>query len=112
MSSGSRAHRAGRPSVVVSVTASVDGRVALDRSTTLMDEVAAGVWRSLHPAGAEQVLAERRALVESDRHPEVVLEGSGTFLAEDAAPPTELPPADVPAEVLFEHHLPGPVDCR
>jgi len=94
------------------VTASVDGRVALNRSTTLMDEVAAGVWRSMHPAGAEQVLVDRRAVIEAGAHPEVVLEGSGTFAAEGTDPPPELPPADLPAATLLEHHLPGAVDCR
>jgi len=112
VSSGGQTRPSGRPWVVVSVTASVDARVALDRSTTLMDEVAAGVWRSLHPAGAEQVLADRRAVIEAGVHPEVVLEGSGTFVAEGAGPPAELLPADVPAVTLLEHHLPGPVDCR
>jgi len=42
----------------------------------------------------------------------VVLEGSGTFVADGADPPTELPPVDLPAATLLEHHLPGPVDCR
>lgn len=86
--------------------------MALNRSTTLMDDVAAGVWRSLHPAGAEHVLAERRALIDGSLHAEAVLEGSGTFLADDAGPPAGLPPADVAASTLLEHHLPGPADCR
>ncbi len=111
-SSGGQERPARRPWVVVSVTASVDGRVALNRSTTLMDEVPAGVWRSLHPAGAEQVLVDRRALIEERVHAEVVLEGSGTFVADGAGPPAQLPPPDVAASILFEHHLPGPRDCR
>lgn len=97
---------------MVSVTASVDGRVALNRSTTLMDEVAAGVWRSLHPTGAKQVLVDRRAVIEDRVHAEVVLEGSGTFVTDGAGPPAQLPPPDVAASILFEHHLPGPRDCR
>jgi len=109
---GGHGHPARRPWVVVSVTASVDGRVALNRSTTLMDEVAADVWRLLHPAGAEQVLAERRALIESAFHPEVVLEGSGTFVTDRAEPPAGLPPANVRASTLLEHYLPEPADCR
>jgi len=56
---------------------------------------------------------KRRAhQIEERVHAEVVLEGSGTFVADGAGPPAQLPPPDVAASILFEHHLPGPRDCR
>jgi hypothetical protein len=50
-----------RPRVVVSVTASADGRVTLNRAATLMEPDAREMWRSLQPPGAERLLAERRS---------------------------------------------------
>lgn len=100
------------PRLVVSVTASADGRVALGRTSVLIEEAAGSVWRSLHPAGADTVIAERQALLESRYHPEAVLEGSGTFVTELGDAPSELPAADLDAGALLEPYLPGGTDCR
>ena len=103
---------ADRPYVVVSVTASVDGRVALSRSSVLLDAAAGAIWGALHPAGAEELIAKRRAQIESQHHPQAVLEGSGTFVVESADPPTALPDADEDLATLLQDHLPGPTDCQ
>lgn len=96
---------ADRPRVIVSVTASVDGRVALNRSSVLLEEEAGALWRSLHSPGAWQLIEERRAQIERDQHPQAVLEGSGTFVTElDVSP--ELPDTNVDASTLLEHYLP------
>lgn len=101
-----------RPRLVVSITASADGRVALNRSSLLIEEAAGSVWRSLHPVGAERVIAERQAQLESRYHPEAVLEGSGTFVTEPGKAPSKLPAAELDAEVLLEPYVPGGTDCR
>src|SRR3954452_21733099 len=95
-----------RARVVVSVTASVDGRVTLGRDRLLLSEEAGRVWRSMQPAGAGAVFAGRTALLEELYAPTAILEGSGTFVTEDAAR-LDLPPAD--DDGLFEDYLPPDV---
>ena len=95
-----------RALVVVSVTASVDGRVTLGRDRLLLSEEAGRVWHSMHPAGADAVYEARTALLEELYAPTAILEGSGTFVTADAAP-LELPPAD--HDGLFEDYLPPEV---
>jgi len=95
-----------RARVVVSVTASVDGRVTLGRDRLLLSEEAGRVWHSMHPAGADAVYEARTALLEELYAPTAILEGSGTFVTADAAP-LELPPAD--DDGLFEDYLPPEV---
>jgi riboflavin biosynthesis pyrimidine reductase len=95
-----------RARVVMSVTASVDGRVTLGRDRLLLSEEAGRVWHSMHPAGADAVYEARTALLEELYAPTAILEGSGTFVTADAAP-LELPPAD--DDGLFEDYLPPEV---
>lgn len=105
--------QADRPRVIVSVTASADGRVALNRTSRLLDDRAGSVWRSLHPAGAHDVLAMRRAQIERDHQPQVILEGSGTFVADDAGPLADLPPVDDTTDPgRYDDFLPTDADCR
>ena len=92
-----------RPRVVVSVTASVDGRVTLGRNRLLLSEEAGQLWHSVHPAGADAVYAARAALLEELYAPTAILEGSGTFVTDDTQP-SELPPAD--DGELFDDYLP------
>ena len=101
-----------RPWVVASVTASADGRIALNRSSLLLDAVAGSLWRALHPAGAEQLLQNRRDEIERTYHPEVILEGSGSFVTESGDPPSALPPAEVDASALLESYLPQATQRR
>ncbi len=97
--------RSDRPRLVVSVTASVDGRVALSRRSTLLEPESQQVWRSLHRAGADALLAERHAWIESRHGFQVVLEGSGTFVTASSSSPA-LPPADADPAELSEAFLP------
>lgn len=101
-----------RPYVIVSVIASADGRVALDRSRVLLDAEAGGVWRSLHPAGADELISQRREEIEARLHPQAILEGSGTFVTESAGPPAALPGTDLDPSTLLQPYLPGATDCR
>jgi riboflavin biosynthesis pyrimidine reductase len=97
---------AARPHLVVSVTASVDGRVTLNRSSTLMQPEVHAVWQSMSPAGANELLEERRRWIDSHHQPRVILEGSGTFVTEDSAPPPELPAAEVDPHGLRQSYMP------
>jgi 2,5-diamino-6-(ribosylamino)-4(3H)-pyrimidinone 5'-phosphate reductase len=94
-----------RPRVIVSVTASADGRVALNRAERLLDEGASRLWRSVWPADVQDLLTQRAAAIEQRCHPTVVLEGSGTFVGDDDGP-LELPDAGVPAGDLRTDFLP------
>src|ERR1700734_532929 len=100
-----------RPRLVVSVTASADGRVTLNRASRLLDEDTGKVWDSIHPGSADAVLAACRAEIERRYSPQVVLEGSGTFVADTAGPGPGLPPPPGGGAGPFENILP-PQDKR
>jgi 2,5-diamino-6-(ribosylamino)-4(3H)-pyrimidinone 5'-phosphate reductase len=94
-----------RPRVIVSVTATADGRVTLSRTERLLDESPNVRWRSAWPPDTEDMLARRAAAIEQRHHPAVVLEGSGTFVADNAGP-VHLPDASEPATELRTDYLP------
>jgi len=94
-----------RPRVIVSVTAAADGRVTLSRAERLLDDGPNGRWQAMWPPDADGLLARRAAAIEERHHPRVVLEGSGTFVA-DGAGSLPLPDCGVPAEVLRADFLP------
>lgn len=96
-----------RPRVVVSMTASVDGRVALNRTSRLLDADAGRVWRSLHPAGADELIEARRAEIERRYSPEAVLEGSGSLVADTDGPLTGLPAPTQGEADLYDDFLPA-----
>jgi 2,5-diamino-6-(ribosylamino)-4(3H)-pyrimidinone 5'-phosphate reductase len=99
-----------RPRVVVSVTTSVDGRVALRRDRLLMDEDASQMWRSLCPPSAQTLEVARTAQTESRYHPQAILEGSGSLVHDSAGPLTGLPTEfDEPAAELYTDFLPNEV---
>ncbi len=106
------ASRSVRPRLVVSVTASVDGRVTLNRASRLLDEAAGHLWHSIHPASADAMFGARHAEIERRYAPEVVLEGSGTFVADTDGPIADLPAPSGDAAGLFEDFLPRETDCR
>jgi riboflavin biosynthesis pyrimidine reductase len=91
--------------VVVSVTASADGRVALSRSERLLDESTNVRWQAGWVADTSELLERRAEAIEVRHRPTVVLEGSGTFVA-DGDGPLELPEAGTPAEELLVDFLP------
>ena len=41
-------------------------------------------WKAMWPPDAGELLTRRAAAIEQRHHPTVVLEGSGTFVADDA----------------------------
>jgi 2,5-diamino-6-(ribosylamino)-4(3H)-pyrimidinone 5'-phosphate reductase len=94
-----------RPRVIVSVTATADGRVTLSRMERLLDEGPNLRWKAAWPPDAGDLLTRRAAAIEQRHHPTVVLEGSGTFVADDAGS-LDLPEASVPAHVLWTDFLP------
>jgi 2,5-diamino-6-(ribosylamino)-4(3H)-pyrimidinone 5'-phosphate reductase len=94
-----------RPRVIVSVVATVDGRVTLSRTERLLDDDPNLRWKATWPPDADDLLARRAAAIEERHHPTVVLEGSGTFVA-DAAGSLHLPDTGVPADVLRADFLP------
>jgi 2,5-diamino-6-(ribosylamino)-4(3H)-pyrimidinone 5'-phosphate reductase len=102
-----------RPRLVVSVTASVDGRVTLNRTSRLLDEAAGKMWDSIHPGSADGMFAARRAEIERRYAPQVVLEGSGTFVADTDGPITGLPaPTSADIATLYDDFLPAEANCR
>jgi 2,5-diamino-6-(ribosylamino)-4(3H)-pyrimidinone 5'-phosphate reductase len=94
-----------RPRVIVSVTATADGRVTLSRMERLVDDGPDQRWRAGWPPDVGDLLSRRAAAIEQRHHPAVFLEGSGTFVADDAGS-LQLPGAGVPAEVLWTDFLP------
>lgn len=94
-----------RPRVIVSVTATADGRVTLSRFERLLDDGPNLRWRSAWSADTEDLLARRAASIERRHHPSVVLEGSGTFVADNAGP-LALPNSSETAAKLRTDYLP------
>ncbi|MGB7979409.1 MAG: dihydrofolate reductase family protein [Candidatus Nanopelagicales bacterium] len=76
-----------RPRVVLTTTASVDGRVTLTGSERLLDQNVAARWRAAWPDDVEGLIDQRRSWIEAHYAPTVVLEGSGTFVPGDATSP-------------------------
>lgn len=97
---------------MVSVTASVDGRVTLNRATRLLDDAAAKMWHSIHPGSADRMLTARNAELERRYAPQVILEGSGTFVADTDGPVTGLPSPAGDLAALYDHFLPPEANCR
>jgi 2,5-diamino-6-(ribosylamino)-4(3H)-pyrimidinone 5'-phosphate reductase len=101
-----------RPRLVVSVTASADGRVTLNRASRLLDEATGKIWDSIHPGSADAVFGACRAEIERRYTPQVVLEGSGTFVADTAGPVTGLPAPSGGVAALYDDFLPADTSCR
>jgi len=94
-----------RPRVIVSVTATADGRVTLSRAERLLDDGPNRRWKAAWPPDTEDLLTRRATAIEQRHHPTVVLEGSGTFVADDAGA-LDLPDTSGPADVLRTDFLP------
>jgi 2,5-diamino-6-(ribosylamino)-4(3H)-pyrimidinone 5'-phosphate reductase len=76
-----------RPRVVLTTTASVDGRITLSAHERLLDPDVGSRWRSAQPADVEGLLERRRLWIEEQHAPTVTLEGSGTFVGPDTDSP-------------------------
>lgn len=94
--------------MVVSAVMSADGRLTLSSDQLLLHEETNRVWQSLQPPSAQLVEDARSALLDRLYQPQVVLEGSGTFVTDDTGPLTGLPAVD-PAEDLHADYLPDEV---
>lgn len=94
--------------MVVSSVVSADGRLTLSGDQLLLHEGTGRVWRTMQPPSAPAVEQARAALLERLYQPQVVLEGSGTFVTHDAGPVTGLPAAD-PSLDLHTDFLPDEV---
>lgn len=101
-----------RPRVVVSVIASADGRVALNRDSRLLEEEPGVQWRSLWPEDLVSLLERRAADIERRHHPRVVLEGSGTFVHDDAGPLEHHRSDRHDRDILLDDFLPARRDTK
>jgi 2,5-diamino-6-(ribosylamino)-4(3H)-pyrimidinone 5'-phosphate reductase len=70
------------------------------------------MWASIHPDSADGVFAARRAEIERQYAPQVVLEGSGTFVADTDGPITDLPAPSGGMATLYDDFLPAEANCR
>ena len=75
------------PKVIITATASVDGRIALSRDTLLLQHDAARRWAMMKPDGTDEMLGSRLAQYGAT----VTIEGSGSFVIDNEAP-IDLPP--------------------
>jgi riboflavin biosynthesis pyrimidine reductase len=75
---------ASRPHVIVSSTASLDGRITLSRSERLLTPEAGRRWKSYWPPDVPDLIAQRAANIEERHQPTVYLEGSGSFVSDTA----------------------------
>ncbi len=82
-----------RPRVVMTTTASVDGRVTLSPAERLLQPDVARRWRDAWPPDVEGLLEQRERWIREHHAPTVVLEGSGTFVDRDAVSRWTGPPA-------------------
>jgi 2,5-diamino-6-(ribosylamino)-4(3H)-pyrimidinone 5'-phosphate reductase len=82
----SRQNALPRPHVIVSSTASLDGRITLSRPERLLTPDVDRRWKSHWPPDVPDLIAQRAANIEERHHPTVFLEGSGTFVADTAGP--------------------------
>jgi len=95
-----------RPHVIVHTIASVDGRVSLGPNRTGFEDVGDERWQAIW--ASETTLDESVRDLELLHHPQVFLEGSGSFAKEgdDLQP---LPPSEYPEKELHQDYLPDAV---
>ncbi|HEY3560856.1 MAG TPA: dihydrofolate reductase family protein [Kribbella sp.] len=97
-----------RPRVVVSVQASVDGKVALTRNALLMRQPNTDLWASMTPESSESAVVDVMEVVKRQFGCNAVLEGSGSLVAEDEVP-DELPAYEGDPSGLYDHFLPADI---
>jgi len=93
-----------RPKVVVFQEASADGRVAYTPDISML--YVFEKWRGMMKDG--KLYPELMDWVKSTHHPQLFLEGSGTFVRKDKKP-DDLPSFHGSIEQLYEDFLPGSV---
>jgi riboflavin biosynthesis pyrimidine reductase len=87
----SRQKAPSRPWLIVSSTASLDGRITFSRTERLLTPEERRRWQSRWPPDVPELIAQRAANIEERHHPTVVLEGSGTFVSDTAHPVPGIP---------------------
>ena len=89
------------PKVIITTTASIDGRITLSRDARLIQPEAAQRWATMKPDGADELLGSRRA----EHGATVTIEGSGSFVDDDG-PPLVLPVPELPESELRRDVIP------
>ena len=97
-----------RPRVVMSVSASVDGKVTLSRQQVLMQQPSGRLWAPMAPPDADPLQEDFFELVRRQYGCNATLEGSGSLVADGAEPPPLPPHESDPAE-LYTDFLPPEV---
>ena len=98
----------GRPRVVMSVSASVDGKVTLSRQQVLMQQPSGRLWAAMAPPDADPLPEDFFELVRRQYGCNATLEGSGSLVADGADPPP-LPPHERDPAELYTDFLPPEV---
>lgn len=91
-----------RPRVIVSSTASLDGRITLSKAERLLAPDVDRRWKSCWPPDVPDLIAQRAANIEERHHPTVFLEGSGTFVAATAGPVTGIAGRHDPSDLRHD----------
>lgn len=97
-----------RPRVIVGVTASADGKVALTRDGILMHRPSSDVWAAMVPPSSDPVPVDMLDLLQRQYGCNAVLEGSGSLVVEDDVP-EELPAYTGSTDGLYQHFLPSDI---
>jgi 2,5-diamino-6-(ribosylamino)-4(3H)-pyrimidinone 5'-phosphate reductase len=88
-----------RPRLIVSSTASLDGRITLSRPERLLTPDVDRRWKSHWPPDVPDLIAQRAANIDERHHPTVFLEGSGSFVADTASPVTGIEGRHQPSDL-------------
>lgn len=88
------------------MVANVDGRVTTSRSERLLEPAAEARWRSGWAPDVEDLIEQRERWIAERYSPTVVLEGSGTFVADDVVSPWADGRSPDPGHEHFVDHLP------
>ena len=96
-----------RPRVVMSVSASVDGKVTLTRQQVLMQKPSGRLWADMAPAEVDPLRADMLELVRRHYGCNATLEGSGSLVTDAGEPP--LPPYRGDPNQLYTDLLPAEV---
>ncbi|MGW7682464.1 RibD family protein [Kribbella sp. NPDC054772] len=100
-----------RPRVVVSVGASVDGKVALARDALLMHQPSSDLWAAMTPPAADPASFDVLEVLRQQYGCNAILEGSGSLVTEDTIP-EELPAYDGDIAELYQHFLPPDITAQ
>jgi 2,5-diamino-6-(ribosylamino)-4(3H)-pyrimidinone 5'-phosphate reductase len=100
-----------RPRVVMSVRASVDGKVALTRQQILMHQPSGELWADLSPPDTDPLQEDFLEVVRRQYGCTATLEGSGSLVTE-GADPSPLPSHDGDPAELYTDFLPPEITAQ